>query len=129
MLVSASFTIYGAEPQSVLPFPTRLYSLQTNDLKPTFVYRYKNQILSPEMNSRQIISTPFQDNEKSPLYGEGINPMDLIHNANLLNSRSASDFAEDTDKNLNQAADDFKREQQRRIQETIRFIHLNMRGR
>ncbi len=65
MLVSASFTIYGAEPQSVLPFPSRLYSLQTNDLKPTFVYRYKNQILSPEMSSRQIIITPFQDNEKS----------------------------------------------------------------
>ena len=77
--------------------------------------------LFPSLVNAQAINekepNPFQDNEKSPVYGEGINPMDLIHNANLLNSRSASDFAEDTDKNLNQAADDFKREQQRRIQE------------
>lgn len=60
---------------------------------------------------------PFQSNEKSPLYGDGINPLDLIHNANLLNNRSASDFAEDTNNNLDKAADDFKKQQLERMRQ------------
>lgn len=60
---------------------------------------------------------PFQSNEKNPLYGNGINPMELIHNANFLNGRSSTEFAEDTDKNLNSAAKDFKEQQRQRMME------------
>jgi hypothetical protein len=60
---------------------------------------------------------PFQSNEQNPLYGNGINPLDLIHNANLLNSRSAQDFIEDTNENLDKAADDFKKLQLQRMQQ------------
>jgi hypothetical protein len=60
---------------------------------------------------------PFQSNEKNPLYGDGINPMDLIHNANFFNSRNGEDFAEDTNRNLDSAADDFKQQQKKRMME------------
>lgn len=60
---------------------------------------------------------PFQRNEKNPLYGDGINPLDLIHNANFLNGRNSADFAEDTNVNINNAAQDFKRQQQQRMLE------------
>lgn len=61
---------------------------------------------------------PFQSNEQNPLYGEGgINPMDLIHNANLLNNRSSADFISDTNENLDKAAQDFKQQQLERMQQ------------
>jgi hypothetical protein len=49
--------------------------------------------------------------------GSGFDPMSLIHNANLSRSRNGSDFAEDTQRNLNQAADQFKQLQQQRMLE------------
>ncbi|WP_066344390.1 hypothetical protein [Geminocystis sp. NIES-3708] len=60
---------------------------------------------------------PFQSNEKNPLYGDSINPMDLIHNANFFNSRNGADFAEDTNRNIDSAAEDFKQQQQKRMME------------
>ncbi|WP_308255101.1 hypothetical protein [Geminocystis sp. GBBB08] len=60
---------------------------------------------------------PFQSNEKNPLYGDGINPLDLIHNANFFNSRNSADFAEDANRNIDSAAQDFKRQQQQRMME------------
>ena len=60
---------------------------------------------------------PFQSNEKSPIYGDGINPMDLIHNANLMNRRTGADFAEDINDNIDQAADDFRKEQLQKMME------------
>lgn len=60
---------------------------------------------------------PFQSNEKNPLHGDGINPLDLIHNANFLNSRNGEDFAEDTNRNLDSAAEDFKQQQKKRMME------------
>lgn len=77
--------------------------------------------LSPITNAQNTINRqqnqPFQTNERNPLYGDGINPLDLIHNANLLNNRSGSDFAEETKQNINSAAENFKRQQQQRILE------------
>lgn len=67
------------------------------------------------VNSQQ--NQPFQSNERNPFYGDGINPLDIIHNANFFNSRSGSDFAEDTDDNLNSAAESFKQQQQQRMLE------------
>ncbi|BAQ64543.1 hypothetical protein [Geminocystis sp. NIES-3709] len=60
---------------------------------------------------------PYQSNEKNPLYGNGINPMELIHNANFLNSRTGEDFAEDTNRSLDSAAEDFKQQQLKRMME------------
>lgn len=60
---------------------------------------------------------PFQNNERNPLYGDGFNPMELIHNANFFNSRSGSQFAEDTENNINSAAESFRQQQQKRMLE------------
>jgi hypothetical protein len=61
---------------------------------------------------------PFQSNEVNPMYGtSGFNPMQLIHNANFLNGRNQNDFAEDTNKNIDNAAEDFKQQQLQRMME------------
>lgn len=61
---------------------------------------------------------PYQSNEVNPLYGtSGFNPMQLIHNANFLNGRNSNDFAEDTNKNIDNAAEDFKQQQLKRMME------------
>lgn len=61
---------------------------------------------------------PFQSNEKNPLHGEGnFNPLDFIHNANLLNNRSGADFWNDTNENLDDAAAEFKKQQLLRMQQ------------
>lgn len=58
----------------------------------------------------------FQSNEQNPLYGDsGFNPMDLIHNANFFNNRTGADFADDTNKNIDTAASDFKKQQLQRL--------------
>ena len=54
---------------------------------------------------------PFQSNEQNPVYGSGLDPMQLIHNSNLLNSRSASDFIEDSNESLTKAAQEFRERQ------------------
>ncbi len=60
---------------------------------------------------------PFQRNEMNPLTGEGINPLDIIHNANFGNLRGMSEFVEDSANNISTAAEDFKRQQQKLILE------------
>ncbi len=74
-----------------------------------------NSIKAQAINQKE--PEPFQSNEKNSIYGDGINPMDLIHNANLLNNRSASDFAEDSNSNIDKAADEFKKQQLERMQQ------------
>jgi Tfp pilus assembly protein PilV len=67
-------------------------------------------------NANNQEKNPFQSNEQNPLYGEsGFNPMDLIHNANFFNSRTGADFADDTNKNIDTAASDFKKQQLQRL--------------
>jgi hypothetical protein len=70
------------------------------------------EILAQSANQQP---TPFQSNEQNPLYGDGINPLQLIHNANFFNSRSGSEFMEDTNQNLDRATQDFKKQQQERM--------------
>ena len=43
----------------------------------------------------------------------------IIHNANLSRSRNAGEFADDTRRNLQKAADEFKLLQQQRLQQQI----------
>ncbi|MGK7876485.1 MAG: hypothetical protein AB4426_25280 [Xenococcaceae cyanobacterium] len=48
-------------------------------------------------------------------FGNSFNPIDLIHRANLGPGRSAADFSSDLDRNINEAAAEFKRLQQERL--------------
>jgi hypothetical protein len=63
----------------------------------------------------------FQKNEVDSMgestFGSGFDPMQMIHNANFRRSRNGAEFAEDTQNNLNNAAEEFKRLQQQRILE------------
>ncbi|MEY2985103.1 MAG: hypothetical protein RLZZ568_1720 [Cyanobacteriota bacterium] len=64
--------------------------------------------------------TPFNTNEIDPLnqgFGNGFDPMSLIHNANLSRGRTGADFADDTQRSLNEAADQFKQMQQQRLEQ------------
>ena len=62
----------------------------------------------------------YQSNEKDPTYGDapgGLNPMDLMHRAQQLGGRSAAEFYQESEVQLNDSANDFKRLQQQRILE------------
>lgn len=69
---------------------------------------------------------PFQSNEQNPLYGSGIDPMQLIHNSNLLNGRSAVDFIQDSNESLDKAAEAFRKQQLERMQQ--QEVELNPAG-
>ncbi|MEL4894405.1 hypothetical protein [Crocosphaera sp. Alani8] len=60
----------------------------------------------------------YQSNERDPNgdLGNFMNPLDLMHRANLERSRNGSEFADDTRTNLSEAADSF-REAQRQLLE------------
>jgi hypothetical protein len=60
----------------------------------------------------------YQSNEQDPLYGTGgtnFNPLELIHRANLNNGRSIEEFNTESEANIQNSADEFKRLQQERI--------------
>ena len=62
----------------------------------------------------------YQSNEKDPTYGDapgGLNPLDLMHRAQQLNGRSAAEFNQESEAQINNSANDFKRLQQQRILE------------
>ncbi|MEM6613382.1 MAG: hypothetical protein AAF652_14215 [Cyanobacteria bacterium P01_C01_bin.72] len=62
----------------------------------------------------------YQSNEKNGIYGDapaGLNPLDLIHRAQQSGGRSAEEFNQESQNQLNNSASDFKRLQQQRILE------------
>jgi hypothetical protein len=63
--------------------------------------------------------TPTQSSEvnSNNTLGNTLNPMDLIHNANLSRSRNGGEFADDTQRQLKKAADEFKQMQLQRLQQ------------
>lgn len=65
----------------------------------------------------------YQSNEKDSLYGDGItglDPMELIHRANLRNSRTPEEFQQESQGQLDESVIDFKQLQQQRILEQRR---------
>jgi hypothetical protein len=61
----------------------------------------------------------YQKNERSADGSDGLggfNPLDLIHNTNFRRSRDGSEFQEDTQNNINEAAEEFKRKQREQLQ-------------
>ena len=76
-------------------------------------------LLSPavaQVNSTD--TTPdYQSNEYDALTGPGgINPMDLIHRASMSTSRNQEQFQSDSQNQINDAASEFKRQQQEHFQ-------------
>ena len=63
----------------------------------------------------------YQSNEKdSGIYGDapsGLDPLDIMHRAQQTSGRSAAEFGEESQTQLNNSASDFKRLQQQRILE------------
>lgn len=62
----------------------------------------------------------YASNEKDSLYGDapsGLNPLDLMHRSQQLNGRSAAEFEEESQVQINDSVSDFKRLQQKRILE------------
>ncbi len=60
----------------------------------------------------------FQSNEQDPLLGgssSGLNPIEMIHRANLSNGRSLEQFSTDSEATLKDSASEFKRLQQERL--------------
>jgi hypothetical protein len=55
------------------------------------------------------------DSTGESTFGSGLDPMQLMHNANFQRSRNGAEFAEDTRNNINNAANEFKKLQQQRI--------------
>ncbi len=66
----------------------------------------------------QVDKTPYQSNERNPNgeLGDFMNPLGLMHRANLERSRGGGEFAEDTHNNLNEAAKNFREAQMRAIE-------------
>ena len=70
----------------------------------------------------------FPSNERDSFSGgSDLNPFDLIHNARLGNSRSIEEFNEDSQQNLDDAAADFKRQQQELLLNQNSQSNLNSR--
>jgi hypothetical protein len=69
--------------------------------------------------SASDLDTGFQSNEANSNYGTDLgtnfNPMNLIHQMNLNNGMNQQDFYNESQENINTAADDFKRQQHDRM--------------
>ncbi|BFM38568.1 hypothetical protein [Synechocystis sp. LKSZ1] len=74
---------------------------------------------TPAQTHNSTTNDGFQSNEQNVNgFGtSGFDPLSLIHNANFSRSRNSSDFADDTNQNLNKAAQEFKRQQQQQLQQ------------
>jgi hypothetical protein len=63
----------------------------------------------------------FNSNERtsgqSEVFQGGLNPLQLIHNANLRRSRDGSEFSDDTQTSLSRSAEEFKRLQRQKLEE------------
>ncbi|MBF2056054.1 MAG: hypothetical protein IGQ45_02290 [Cyanobacterium sp. T60_A2020_053] len=77
-------------------------------------------LITPKIEAQTNNSSgnnPFQNNEQNSLYGDSFNPMDLIHNANRINRLNSADFVNNSDRKIDQEAQNFRQQQQQRILE------------
>ena len=75
---------------------------------------------SPAVANSPTGNEGYAPNEKDSLYGDapaGLNPLDLMHRAQQMNGRSAAEFNEESQQQINNSVSDFKRLQQQRILE------------
>jgi len=79
----------------------------------TFVACLAQLTLAQSLNEQDNFQSNEVDSFGGSTFGGGsLNPLDLIHRANLSNGRSVDEFNQDSSENLNDAATDFKRKQQ-----------------
>jgi predicted outer membrane lipoprotein len=78
-------------------------------------------LITPELAQSQNTDDEdvYQDNEKDTMSGSlgGINPIDLIHDANLSTGRNAEEFNTDSQIQIEDSAAEFRRLQQERMQQ------------
>ena len=75
---------------------------------------------SPTLAQTVTGNEGYTSNEKDSLYGDapaGLNPLDLMHRAQQLNGRSAAEFNQESEAQIDSSASEFKRLQQQRILE------------
>jgi hypothetical protein len=61
----------------------------------------------------------YQSNEQDPMsgaFGGSFNAFDLIHRANMSRGRTMGEFQQESDSGIRNAAEDFKRQQNERLQ-------------
>lgn len=74
---------------------------------------------------RQPNDAGYQSNEKDTLYGDGVtglDPIQLIHDANLRNSRTPEQFQEESQGQLDESVTNFKELQQQKILDQQRSL-------
>ncbi|MGY6529166.1 MAG: hypothetical protein ACXITR_04490 [Cyanobacterium sp.] len=79
------------------------------------VMGYGNIASAQNINSNQ--DNIFQSNEQNSLYGDSINPMQLIHNANMMNRMNGGTSPEVRNRNIQNAAQSFRERQLQRMRE------------
>ncbi|AFZ47562.1 hypothetical protein Cyast_1601 [Cyanobacterium stanieri PCC 7202] len=90
--------------------------LYTTILTAGLVIGYGNLAQAQNINTSPQDSM-FQSNEQNSLFGDSINPMQLIHNANMMNRMSGGTSAEDSSRNIRNAAQSFRERQLQRMRE------------
>lgn len=90
--------------------------LYTTMLTAGLVIGYGNLVQAQNINSSPQDNI-FQSNEQNSLYGDSINPMQLIHNANMINRMSGGTSPEDSSRNIRNAAQSFRERQLERMRE------------
>ncbi|MDB9313919.1 hypothetical protein PN462_12470 [Spirulina sp. CS-785/01] len=85
-------------------------------------------LILPFLASASLAQTPhnstnegFQRNERDSLFeGEnGLNPLDIMHRVNMGNKPSMGEFRQQTDRNLNEASEEFRRQQLQLLQQQL----------
>ena len=82
----------------------------------SFLGVLQNRVSALPYNSND---SSYQNNEKDPLrdgLGQGINPIDLLHKLTTKPGRGEEDFNNDSQKNIQTAAEKFKKQQLEKIQ-------------
>jgi len=87
----------------------------TSLLSAALVMGYGNLASAQNANSNQ--NDIFQSNEQNSLYGDSINPMQLIHNANMMNRMNGAASPEASNRNIQNAAKSFRERQLQRMRE------------
>jgi hypothetical protein len=74
-------------------------------------------LITPGLAQSQSEDDVYQSNEKDNSSGTigGFNPLDLIHNANLSTGRSSEEFSQDSQLQIQDSAEEFRRLQQERM--------------
>lgn len=69
---------------------------------------------TPAWSQTQTPTNPFPTNERDPIFGDGLNPMDLIHRSRQVNTPFD---LESQNRNIDKATAEFRRRQQEALRQ------------